>query len=193
MRTKILTMLTKREDIWTTGRLGEITATGQIVLPETLRPRILDLAHYSKFAGHPGQTRMYRHLRGTYYWPQMAADFYKTVRMCNACAKNRVKLRKRTHTLRLFPARSPLEALSIDIHGPLTKTKKGYRFLLVFTDRFTKLTQVIPLRRIDSYTVFDTIGGPFRASVQLLWVGLVMWDGRTFEGFLGLWDGRTQC
>ena len=117
----------------------------QIVLPETLRPRILDLAHYSKFAGHPGQTSMYRHLRGTYYWPQMAADVYKTVRTCNACAKNRVKLLKRMHPLRLFPARSPLEALSIDILGPLTKTKKRYRFLLVVTDRFTKPTQVIPL------------------------------------------------
>ena len=125
----------------------------QIVLPETLRPRLLDLAHYSKFAGHPDQTRMYRHLSTTYYWPQMAADVYKTVRTCNACAKNRVKLRERTHPLRLFPARSPLEALSIDILGPLTKTKKGYRFLLVVTDRFTKLTQVIPLRRIDAYTV----------------------------------------
>ena len=96
---------------------------------------------------------MYRHLRGTYYWPQMAADVYKTVRTCNECAKNRVKLRKRTHPLRLFRARSPLEALSIDILGPLTKTKKGYRFLLVVTDRFTKLTQVIPLRRIDANTV----------------------------------------
>ena len=27
MRTKILAMLTKHEDMWTTGRLGEITAT----------------------------------------------------------------------------------------------------------------------------------------------------------------------
>ena len=130
-----------------------INGLEQIVLPETLRPRILDLAHYSKFAGHPGQTRMYRHLRATYYWPQMAADAYKTVRTCKTCAKNRVKLRKRTHPLRLFPARSPLEALSIDILGPLTKTKKGYRFLLLVTDRFTKLTQVIQLRRIDAYTV----------------------------------------
>ena len=66
---------------------------------------------------------------------------------------NIVKFRKRTHPLRLFPARSPLEALSIDILGPLSKTKKGYRFLLVVTDRFTKLTQDIPLRRIDAYTV----------------------------------------
>ena len=38
----------------------------QIVLPETVRPRILNLAHYSKLEGHPGQTRMYRHLHATY-------------------------------------------------------------------------------------------------------------------------------
>ena len=53
----------------------------QIVMPESLRPRILKLAHYSKLAsGHPGQTRMYYHVRRTYYWPHMAADIYATVR-----------------------------------------------------------------------------------------------------------------
>ena len=96
---------------------------------------------------------MYHHVRSTYYWPQMAAGIYRTVRTCNACAKNRVKLRKRTYPLRLFPAQRSLESLSIDILGPLTKTKKGHRFLLVITDRFTKLTQVIPLRRIHAYTL----------------------------------------
>ena len=130
-----------------------INDINQILLPETLRPRVLDLAHYTKLAGHPGQTRMYHRVRSTYNRPQMAADIYRTVRTCNECAKNRVKLRKCTHSLRLFPAQRPLESLSIDILGPLTKTKKGYRFLLVITDRFTKLTQVIPLRRIDAYTV----------------------------------------
>ena len=83
----------------------------------------------------------------------MAADIYRTVQTCNACAKNRVKLRKRTHPLRLFPAQRPLESLSIDIFGPLTKMKKSHRFLLVITDPFTKLTRIVPLRRIDAYTV----------------------------------------
>ena len=46
-----------------------INEIDQIVLPETLRPRVLDLAHHSKLAGHPGQTRMYHHVRSTYYWP----------------------------------------------------------------------------------------------------------------------------
>ena len=125
----------------------------QILLPETLKPRVLNLAHYSKLAGHPGQTRMYHQVRSAYQWPRMASDIYRTFRTCNSCAKNRAKLRKRTHPLRLFPAQRPLESLSIDILGPLTKTKKGHRFLVVITERFTKLMQVIPLRRIAAYTV----------------------------------------
>jgi len=125
----------------------------QIVAPQTLRPRILHMLHNNVLSGHPGQTRMYYAVRRTYYWPQMAADIYATVRNCTTCARNRVKLRKRTNPLKLFPASEPLKDLCIDILGPLTKTKSGNRFLVVTTDRFTKLTQVAALKRIDAYHV----------------------------------------
>ena len=39
----------------------------QVVLPDSLRPRVLQLAHHAKLAGHPGQTRMYYNVRRTYY------------------------------------------------------------------------------------------------------------------------------
>ena len=125
----------------------------QIVMPESLRPRIHKLAHYSRLAGHPGHTRMYQNVCRTCYWLHMAADIYATVRKCSTCAKNRLKLRKRTNFLMLFPATKPLASLCIDILGPLQRTKKGYRFLLVITDQFTKLTQVIPWRKITTYNV----------------------------------------
>ena len=41
----------------------------QVVLPNSLRPRVLPLAHHAKIAGNPGQTRMYYKVRCTYYWP----------------------------------------------------------------------------------------------------------------------------
>ena len=66
---------------------------------------------------------------------------------------NRAKLRKHLNRLKLFPATLPLESLAIDILGPLPKTKARKRFLLVITDRFTKLTQVVALRTITAYTV----------------------------------------
>ena len=84
---------------------------------------------------------------------QMAVDIYKTIGNCKTCAKNRVKLRKRTNPFRIFPATRHLQSLAIDILGALTKTKKVQRFILVMSKRFSKLTHVVPLRRIDAYTV----------------------------------------
>ena len=66
---------------------------------------------------------------------------------------NRVKLRKHLTRLRQFPATRPIESLAIDILGPLPKTKAGKQLLLVITDRFTKLTQVVALRTVTAYAV----------------------------------------
>ena len=83
----------------------------------------------------------------------MAADTAATVRNCAPCARNRVKLRKHTNHLKLFPAEEPLQAISMDIIGPLPRTERGKRFLLVITDRFSKLTAVVPLRTTNAYSV----------------------------------------
>ena len=125
----------------------------QIVLPSTLRHRVLRLAHYHKLSGHPGQTRMFRRIARTYYWPQMTADCATTVRECVQCSKNRIRLLKQANLMRLFPATTPLESVAIDILGPLPKSVDGHLFLLVIVDRFTKLTQAIPLKSIRAYDV----------------------------------------
>jgi hypothetical protein len=54
--------------------------------------------------------------------------------------------------MKLFPANEPLEFVSIDILGPLPKTVRGKRFLLVISDRFSKLTRSIPMRTTTSYS-----------------------------------------
>ena len=83
----------------------------------------------------------------------MAADVAATVRNCAPCARNRVKLRKHTNHLKLFPAEKPLQAVSMDMLGPLPRTERGKRFLLVITDRLSKLTAVGPFRTTNAYSV----------------------------------------
>lgn len=125
----------------------------QIVVPLSLRPRLLNLEHHALISGHPGQRLMCAKLRRRFYWPQMAADVNITVRNCSECASNRLQLRNLTNSMKLFPTREPLVSIGIDILGPLPKAKSGKRFLLVITYRFSKMTQAIPLPRIDAYTV----------------------------------------
>jgi transposase InsO family protein len=75
------------------------------------------------------------------------------------CAKNRFTERKRTSFLKLFPADGPLEFVDMDILGPLPKTEHGNRFLLVISDRFSKLIRTVPLRFITALIVAKAFCG----------------------------------
>ena len=125
----------------------------QAVLPPSLRHRLLRLAHHFPLAGHPGRTRLHRRLRRSYYWPHIAADIGAAVRECTPCAKNRLRLLRKASQMKLFPATARLELVALDVLGPLAKSNNGYLFMLVLSDRVTKLTQVLPLKRITAYNV----------------------------------------
>ncbi len=136
-------------------RRAPLEGSVQIVVPESLRPRVLHLNHYPRLVGHPGGTRMHQTMRRTYYWPYMSMDAYQTVRECVSCQLNRIKERKHTNFCKLFPAVSPLEFICIDILGPLPKTRKGNTYLLVMCDRFSKLTRRQHLKRISTEAVAE--------------------------------------
>ena len=55
--------------------------------------------------------------------------------------------------MKLFPATAQLDSVAIDILGPLPKSSRDFIFMLVISNRFTKLTQVVPLKRITAYDV----------------------------------------
>ena len=94
---------------------------------------------------------MYANMHRLFYWPHMATDVFATVQHCPSCARERIKQRKRQHPLILFPAEGPLKDVAVDLVGPFPATKKGYKMILVISDRFSKLTQVVPLRNTEAY------------------------------------------
>lgn len=128
-------------------------AGAQIVVPHALKQRILFLNHYPITAGHPGGRKLYYRIRKDFYWPSLAVDCYATVRGYPACARERIKLRQKVGKLKLLPANAPLESVCIDILGRLIRTARGNEYLLVITDRFTKLTRTGPLRTISAMNV----------------------------------------
>ena len=153
--THIRTRINRGDDIpFETDDSGVLIRTvhahPQVVVPHDLKSRVLHMGHHSKLAGHPGGRKMYYTLSRDYYWPALAVDAYATVRNCVRCAQERVKLVRKTKRLKLFPAQAPLESVSIDILGELIRTPRGHRWLLVITDRFSKLVRTVPLRRITA-------------------------------------------
>jgi len=88
----------------------------------------------------------------------MVTDIYNTVTECSTFAQNWLSLRRHTSPLKLFPATDPLADEPVDIFGPIPATKAGNRFVLFITDRFSKLTKCVALRRITAISVAPAIG-----------------------------------
>lgn len=142
------------QDDPTSGALMRNTyETPQLVIPKELQPRFLTLAHKCPTSGHLGGRKMYRTMRRQYYFPSMAIACYNTVRNCMECAKERVRIRKTVHYLKLFPATEPLMDIAMDLCGPFLTTKAGNKYILVITDRYTKLMRTTPLPNQKAETV----------------------------------------
>lgn len=122
----------------------------QVVIPASLRAPVLELEHDATLAGHPGESRMYASMRRYYYWVGMAADVVTHVRNCESCARGRVRPLYKRSALRLFPATIPFQDIATDLYGPLPNTAAGHEYVMVITDRFSKLTRAVPMGRVKS-------------------------------------------
>jgi len=117
----------------------------QVVVPAFFKEQVLHFEHDAALAGHPGGSCMYSAMRRSYYWVGMAVDVVSCVMKCDSCARKRARPLARRSPLTLFSETVPFLDIAVDLYGPLYRTAAGHRFILVITDRFTKLLRAIPM------------------------------------------------
>ena len=125
----------------------------QVIVPKSLRQRIMMLAHRPVCSAHPGSRKMYATLPRTHYWPMMALDCHFFSCNCQECARERVNLRRNTKELVLFPANASLESVALDILGAFLKTPRGPTHILVIINRYSKLTRTSTLGKTNVHAV----------------------------------------
>ncbi len=96
-------------------RLAPLDGARQVVMPKSLQPRVLRIAHYPRLVAHQGSIKMYHTLRRVYYWPGMAQDVDTVVRSCTDCARYSIKERSRTSFCKIFPT----AAVGVRMPGPI--------------------------------------------------------------------------
>ncbi|GKB66434.1 putative nucleotidyltransferase, ribonuclease H [Tanacetum coccineum] len=84
-----------------------------------LRRAILKECHDSKWAGHPGITRMFPLVKGTYYWPRMGEDVETFVRTLLICQQDKIEQKKSGGLLEPLPMpKGPWESYGTFIAAP---------------------------------------------------------------------------
>ena len=93
------------EENFSNSQDGMLMMKGRVCVPdvEDLRKMILEEAHCSAYAMHPGSTKMYRTIKENYWWSGMKRDVVEFVSRCLICQQVKAEHQRPSGTLQPLP------------------------------------------------------------------------------------------
>ena len=128
---------------------GSLRYRGRVVVPQLkyLGEEILREFHCSRFAVHPGGTKMYRDLHRQYYWGGMKRHVGDFVRRYLTCQQVKAEHQKPAGLLQpLEVAEWKWEHVTMDFVTHLQRTSRRHDVVWVIVDRLTKSTHSLAVR-----------------------------------------------
>jgi transposase InsO family protein len=154
----------------------------RIIVPDSVRSTILMLNHDHPLAGHMGRRKTYERIKQHYFWPSMRKDIFQYCQSCQKCQQHS-RDRCRRAPLRPIAAQAPWDYISIDVAGPLQRTKNGNTYILAAIDHFSKYVIARPVNNFTALTtakfLFNNIVCQFGPPLRILTD-----QGRNFESEL---------
>ena len=125
---------------------GTLVLGQRLCVPDVieLKKEIMEEAHSSAYAMHPGSTKMYRTLRDHYWWRGMKREIAEFVSKCLTCQQIKIEHRKPAGLLQ--PLSIPewkWERITMDFVTRLPRTQGGHDAIWVIVDRLTKSAHFI--------------------------------------------------
>src|SRR6266480_7664633 len=105
------------------------------VLQKDETETVLYIVHNHEMGGHFRIDTTYNKIAERYYWKGMYEDTREYVKFCDNCQRRGQKGEK--SYLNSIEVGEPFERIGIDFVGPLEKTRKGNRYILVTMDYLT--------------------------------------------------------
>ena len=123
----------------------------RIVCHKSSIKEILKKSHDDVLSAHGGYFKTVDRVKRQYYWPRMETDIRRYVQSCQIC-----KAMKPSNMCQTAPmgeyrqAKRPWQMISLDFIGPFPRSTKGFCYMLVVVDVFSKFCQIFPLRSASS-------------------------------------------
>ncbi|KAK9539596.1 hypothetical protein VZT92_004693 [Zoarces viviparus] len=122
----------------------------RLIVPPTVRSRVLQWAHDSCLSGHPGIRRTIDWLRCTFWWPSLEEETRTYVRACTTCARNKASHQPPMGLLRPLPVpQRPWYHIAVDFVTGFSPSDSN-TVILTVVDRFSKAAHFIPLPKLPS-------------------------------------------
>ncbi|XP_054841809.1 uncharacterized protein LOC129333892 [Eublepharis macularius] len=122
----------------------------QLLVPREYREIVLRHAHDHNWAGHQGPHNTLARVLTRFFWPGVDQAVKSHCRTCETCQRTSGRHPPRAPLAPLPVIHSPFERVAMDFVGPLPRTSRGHRFILVLMDYATRYPEAIPMRTMQA-------------------------------------------
>ena len=147
---KLMAYTCIKNELCTIGKL--VMRGDRIVIPNTLRKRVLEAAH----EGHQGIVKTKSRLRTKVWWPKMDSDAERICKSCHGCQVvgqlNVPEPMKRTE-----PPSGPWQDVAVDLMGPMPRGES----LLVVVDYYSRYYEVVIMNSTTTEKIVDALSTIF--------------------------------
>ncbi|MCP3661980.1 MAG: DDE-type integrase/transposase/recombinase, partial [Gammaproteobacteria bacterium] len=128
---------------------------GVVVLPRQLRDKVFKEFHDAAWTGsHQGFPRTFEKIASRYYWPGYRQEIKKKCESCRHCAQRKNPRKYTRAELTNIPlCTEPWQRICSDVMGPLPLTERGNKYIVTFTDYFTRWTEAVALPDQTAQTI----------------------------------------
>lgn len=121
-----------------------------LVVPKHEREAVLVEFHDAPTAGHFGVERTLQRIRTRYFWSGMKPFVTDYIKRCAACQRYKIDNRKPAGLLQTPAPTRRFEVVSVDLFGPLPRTSKGNRWILILEDTCSHWVELFALEKATS-------------------------------------------
>ena len=127
----------------------------RLAIPTVMKRQVMYSHHNAISAEHLGVFKTYNRIAERYWWKGMYQDVKNWVICCKECQH-----RKKSPDLSLGMPMSttserPFHTIGADIFGPLPKSERGNKYVLVVIDHFTKWVEAFAIPNQEAETIGD--------------------------------------
>lgn len=128
----------------------------QVLVPKSLRPKILAISHDIPGGGHLGVKKTLDRILASFFWPGINQDVRQYCDSCVECKKVTPVGRIAKAPLQDTPITTiPFFRCATDLIGPLPESDVGNKYILTLIDYATRWVEAVPLRGTTSKIVIE--------------------------------------
>ena len=124
----------------------------QLVVPSSMKKEILHQMHDALVSGHLGCKKTKAKTLQRFYWYALKEDIALYIQRCDICAADKKPAKIPKAPMGSLQVGAPGDCVATDYLGPLPVTDRGHRYVLLFTDHFTKNVEIVPTKDMTAET-----------------------------------------